>query len=159
MANYLLNAEVRCFDYLLGQLGGLEGVAGYRGKWPIKTADIKEGDEVVFIEWMFRITGDGDNVADMVGPQTAPRTGWLVSAELAGRFADRDTALKFAGQLLGIAPVTLENIQQFGPAAGSVPVISDEVYRIGETGYEQDIYNVTLDMAVAFDLIDEPDIA
>jgi len=167
--NSFLNAERRCFDYLNYHMGSIEGVTGYIGKWDRKTQN--ENELVPMREWYFAITGDGGgNIAAMISPSERPKKAWAASAIFKARFTDRKTALLVVGMLIDILPagfggdtdqdaeLMLAHIQHFGPQDNEIPAITEDVFTIGDTGYEQDGWLVEMPLQVVFGLTDEPEL-
>jgi hypothetical protein len=161
--NSFLNADRRCFGYLLNALGGLEGVTGYSGKWPRKTGDVDALNPQDLSEWSFAINGEGGgNINNMISPSERPKKSWSAAAIFKGRFFDRGTALKVCGSLMAALPAgedtddMMTGIQYFGPEDGAMPTVLEEVFTVGETGYEQDGWAVEWPLQVVFGITDEP---
>ncbi len=152
--NMLLNAEMRCFEKLQE---AIPGFGGYIGLWPRKTDKVDENAPDQLEEWYFALTGGGDNRLPMTNPSET-RTSFAVSAEVKGRFADRKRALLFAGTLLDALPTKAENIQHIGAIEDAVPVITPELFEVGDTGREISGWLVELDMLVVMNKVNELDL-
>jgi hypothetical protein len=152
MSNYLINAEYRCYNYLLDKLGGLDGVNGYMGKFPRRSGEV-DG----LREWAFAITGEDENLAELQNVGEGARQSNGLSCTLTGRFTDRVEALRFAGELMELGTVSFNNVQYFGHNSGEVPEIVPEVFNVGDTGYELDGWLVEYKMLAVVDRVDEPD--
>ena len=155
MSNLLINAEQRIYDHLDDFI---QGVGGSVGQWPRKTAEVSADRPDDLDEWYVAITGEGDNLNMMMQAGESPQSVAL-AAEIKGRFAKRRTALWFAGILLENLPAIIGNVHHFGPQDNSVPLISETVLTVGETGYELNGWMVELDCLAVISRVDEPDIA
>lgn len=153
MSNYLINAEYRCFNYLLDKLGGLDGVNGYMGKFPRRAGDV-DG----LREWSFSLTGADENLADLQAASEGPRLSNGLSCMLIGRFTSRTDALRFAGEIMQLGTATFDNVQYFGNASGEVPEIAADVFAVSDTGYEIDGWVVEYKMLAVVDVVSEPDL-
>jgi hypothetical protein len=155
MSNIFLNAEQRCFDYLEKKI---KGIGGNVGLWPRKTDEVETGREDDLAEWYFAITGGGDNVAPMIAASESKHA-VAVSGEVKGRFADRKTALVFAGILWDSLPAAFDNVAEFTAQENALPFVEPTLLTVGETGYEVNGWAVDLPVLVVIGKVDEPDIA
>jgi hypothetical protein len=155
MSNIFLNAEQRCYDYLEGKING---VGGGVGLWPRKTDEVEPFREDELAEWYVAITGAGTNVYPMISPEESTNA-VAVSGEVRGRFANRKTALVFAGVLWDSLPAQIDNVQHFGAEENAAPVIEPALLTVGETGYEINGWEVTLNVLIVIEKVEEPDIA
>ena len=155
MSNIFINAEQRIYDYIDNVA---QGLSGSPGQWPRKSSEVDSKRPDDLADWYVAITGASDNINPMLVAGNTPQA-VAIAAEIKGRFANRKTALWFAGVLAESLPASINNVNHFGPQDDSVPVISETVLTVGETGYELNGWMVELDCLAVISRVDEPDIA
>jgi len=87
------SAERRCFEYLAGKLGTLEGVGHFM---PEDYPRLMQSAAAVN-EWRFEITGGPDNPHGV-------NSAWQMDGVFTGRFSSRSTALRTAGLVMEYTP-------------------------------------------------------
>jgi hypothetical protein len=114
-----VNAEDRCFQYLLEKLDATETgnkVRGYKGELP-RTL-LSENKDLA--AWYFAIERESELI--MVRATEAPLETWRFSAGFRGLFIERDVAQRTWGNLMDALPIargTLAGITKFRAMPGT----------------------------------------